>query len=34
MSVTAAKGVKMQCGREYFPDDERKLRAVQCVHDV
>ena len=34
MSVTGAKGVKMQCGREYFPDDERKLWAVQCVHDV
>ena len=29
MSIAAAAGVKRQCGREYFPDDERKPRATQ-----
>ena len=34
MSVTVAEGVKMQFGRQYFPDDDRELRAEQFVHDV
>ena len=29
MSYSAAEGIKMQCGREYFPDDERKPRVTQ-----
>ena len=29
MSHASAGGVKMQCWRDYFPDDERKPRATQ-----
>ena len=29
MCKQAAEGVKMQCGREYFPEDDREPRAAQ-----
>lgn len=29
MCHASAEGIKMQCGREYFPDDEGKPRATQ-----